>query len=213
PDPSVPASPTAQAPQCVPSESSDGSAAGSDESSTSPTASVFGESAEGGTNSDDEVPDSGVPQSVPQPVQVPQPIEDALKEILANQQKILDSQDALAKALREDVDKLKADQMPLDLLFGDPAPAAAPVPQPQQEQEQALRPPRKKRKLPSSVGAVIELADPQETPSSDAPIIQPIQEQAPVPAAEQLEIGNQYEVSVHTEDLGTTDDPMQTNQA
>nr|XP_009788244.1 PREDICTED: uncharacterized protein LOC104236079 [Nicotiana sylvestris] len=62
PAPAVSASHTAQASQYVPSESSDGSAVGSGEYSTSLTASVSGESAEGGTNSDNEVPDSGVPQ-------------------------------------------------------------------------------------------------------------------------------------------------------
>ncbi|XP_070017978.1 uncharacterized protein [Nicotiana sylvestris] len=162
--------------------------------------------------------------SAPYTAQIPQSIEDTLKKLLDNQEKIMRTQDALTKAvdshgkaltelakehkkmrkskaskesvkvLRTDVDKLLADQMPLDLLFGDPAPVAAPVPQTQHEQEQAPKPPRKKRKLPSSVGAVIELAEPQETPSSDAPIIQSVQEQAPVPAAEKQKIGNQSEV-------------------
>nr|XP_016440093.1 PREDICTED: uncharacterized protein LOC107765908 [Nicotiana tabacum] len=57
----VPASHTAQAPQRIHFESSDGSIAGSGEYSTSPTASVSGESAEGGTNSDNEVSSSGCP--------------------------------------------------------------------------------------------------------------------------------------------------------
>ena len=139
----------------------------------------------------------------------------ALRELAKEHKKMRKSRASKesVRVLRTDVDRLLADQMPLDLLFGDLALAATPVPQPRQEQEQAPRPPRKKRKLPSSVGAVIELPDPQETPSSDAPISQPVQEQAPVPAAEQSEIGNQFEVRIHTEDLGTTDDPMQTDQA
>nr|XP_016495469.1 PREDICTED: splicing factor, proline- and glutamine-rich-like [Nicotiana tabacum] len=74
PAPAVPAPHTAQAPQPVPSELFDGSAAGGGEYSTSPIASVSGESAEGGTNSDNEVPDSGVPQSE-EPVAVESSIE------------------------------------------------------------------------------------------------------------------------------------------
>ncbi|XP_070026321.1 uncharacterized protein [Nicotiana sylvestris] len=154
-------------------------------------------------------------------------------------QKILDSQAALAKAvdshgkalkeharehkklrktwaskesvktLREDVDKLKADQLPLDLLFEDPAPAAAPIAETQQL-------PKNKRKLPSANEAIIQLADPLEAFSSqpqDVPDIQPVQVQAPVTVAEQQETGNQSEVPVHTEDQGTIHVPMQTNEA
>ncbi|XP_075075744.1 uncharacterized protein LOC142162809 [Nicotiana tabacum] len=155
-------------------------------------------------------------QSAPQPAQLPQSIEDTLNKILENQEKIISTQGAMAKAvdshgkalkeiarehkklrktraskksvkeLRADVDKLMADQMPLDLLFGDPAPVAAPVVEPQQEQTQRL--PRKKRKLPSADEAIIRLAYPQEVSSSQPQVsldIQPVQVQAPVPAAEQ----------------------------
>ncbi|XP_019241846.1 PREDICTED: uncharacterized protein LOC109221868 [Nicotiana attenuata] len=68
------------------------------------------------------------------------------------------------KELRADVDKLNADSLPLDLLFGDPAPAAVLAAEPQQEQTQRL--PRKKRKLPSANEAIIQLADPPEASSS-----------------------------------------------
>ncbi|XP_075089086.1 uncharacterized protein LOC142170718 [Nicotiana tabacum] len=108
-------------------------------------------------------------QSAPPPSQVPQSIEDALKKILDNQKKILDTQTVLTKAvashsqslkelareqkklrkmrvskesvkaLRVDVDRLKVDQLPLDLLLDDPMPVAHPHP------EQSQRPPKIKR--------------------------------------------------------------------
>ncbi|XP_070002855.1 uncharacterized protein [Nicotiana sylvestris] len=156
-----------------------------------------------------------------EPAQFPQAIEDTLKKILENQEKIISTQGALAKAvdshgkarkelarehkklrktraskesvkeLRADVDKLMADQMPLDLLFGDRAPAVALVVEPQQEQTQRL--PRKKRKLPSADEAVIRLTDPQEVSFSQPQValdIQPVQVQTQVPAAEQQETEN-----------------------
>ena len=80
--------------------------------------------------------------------------------------------------MRVDVDKLMVDQLPIDLLFGDPAvePAVAQV----QEEEQR---PRKKRKLPSTKGVVIEVAPVQESHSTAPPVDEPVLEQAPVPAA------------------------------
>nr|XP_016443779.1 PREDICTED: serine/threonine-protein kinase PkaA-like [Nicotiana tabacum] len=113
------------------------------------------------------------------------------------------------KEIRAYVDRLKADQLPLDLLLEDPAPAAVPAAEPLQEQTQRL--PKKKRKLPSADEVIIQLADPPEASSSqpqDVPEIQPVQVQAPVPAAEQQETGNQSEIPAHTKDPGTTDDPM-----
>lgn len=132
----------------------------------------------------------------PPPPQVSQSIEDALKEILANQKKILDTQKVLTdvvnshnKALKElvkehkklrktqaskesvkelmdEVDRMKADHLPLDLLLQDLVPAAHPQP------EQSQRPPKRKRMIPQADDAVIQLADPPETSSSqpqDAP--------------------------------------------
>ncbi|XP_019252845.1 PREDICTED: nascent polypeptide-associated complex subunit alpha, muscle-specific form-like [Nicotiana attenuata] len=104
-------------------------------------------------------------QSASQPAQIPQSIEDTLKKILENQEKIISTQDALSKAVDSH-----------DLLFGDPDPAAVPATEPQREQTQRL--PRKKRKLPSADEAIIQLADPPEASSSqphDAPNIQPVQ--------------------------------------
>nr|XP_016436626.1 PREDICTED: uncharacterized protein LOC107762753 [Nicotiana tabacum] len=139
-------------------------------------------------------------QSAPQPAQVPQSIEDSLKEILENQKKILTTQDTLAKAvdshrkalkelakehkklrkiwsskeyvkeLRADVDKLKVHQLPLDLLFEDPVPATKPQP------EQSQRP--LKRMIPKADDAIIQLADLAETSSSQpqgVPDLEPVQ--------------------------------------
>lgn len=56
----------------------------------------------------------------------------ALKELAREHKKLHKTRASkeFVKALREDVDKLKADQLPLDLLFEDPAPAAALVAEP-----------------------------------------------------------------------------------
>lgn len=97
-----------------------------------------------------------VAQSAPPPTQVPQSFEDTLKDILDNQKKILDTQKVLTdavdshgkalkelakeakkmrktraskesmKELRVEVDRLKADHLPLDLLLDDLVPAAHP---------------------------------------------------------------------------------------
>jgi len=64
-DDTPPPSPTAQAPGHVSTESSEGSAAGSGEYSTSPTASLSGEGADGGkkeVQGDEEVAEGGEPQ-------------------------------------------------------------------------------------------------------------------------------------------------------
>nr|XP_009791504.1 PREDICTED: uncharacterized protein LOC104238743 [Nicotiana sylvestris] len=95
-------------------------------------------------------------QSAPPLPQVPPSIEDALNDILDNQKKILDTQ----KELRVEVDRLKADHLPLDLLLHDPVPIAHPQPM------QSERPPKRKRMIPSSDDAVIQLTDPPETSSS-----------------------------------------------
>nr|XP_009768240.1 PREDICTED: uncharacterized protein LOC104219284 [Nicotiana sylvestris] len=124
-DDSPPPSPPAQDLEHIHSESSEGLAVGNDDYSISPTASLFGESADVEDEGDEEVTGG-------------------------------------------------------DLLFEDPAPAVVPAAEPQQEQTQ--RPPKKNRKLP-------------------------------ILAAEQKDTGNQSEVPVHTEDSGTTDDPMQTDTA
>ncbi|XP_075110883.1 uncharacterized protein LOC142181618 [Nicotiana tabacum] len=128
-----------------------------------------------------------VAQSVPATVEISPSIEETLKTLLANQEKILATQAALTKAvdaqgkalkelarkhkkmrkstaskkevkeLRAEVDKLKADQLPLDLFCDESAPPPAVVVQePQQEEEP--RHPRKKRKLSSTKGVVIEVA-------------------------------------------------------
>ncbi|XP_070020150.1 uncharacterized protein [Nicotiana sylvestris] len=111
-------------------------------------------------------------QSAPPPTQVPQSIEDALKDILDNQKKILDTQKVLkeamdsrgkdikelareakkmrktraskesAKELMVEVDRLKEDHLPLDLLLDDPVPTAHPQP------VQSERPPKRKRVIP-----------------------------------------------------------------
>jgi len=140
-------------------------------------------------------------QSAPPPPQVPQSIEDTLKDLLDNQKKILENQKLLTnvvdsyrkdlkelsreakkmrktraskesvKELRVEVEILKADHLPLDLLLHDPVPPAHPQP------EQSERPPKRKRVIPQSDDAVIQLADPLETSSSHP------QDAAQVPAA------------------------------
>ncbi|XP_070024124.1 uncharacterized protein [Nicotiana sylvestris] len=123
-------------------------------------------------------------QSVPPPPQVPQSVEDTLKELLDNQKKLIDAIDSHDKELKElareakkmrksraskesvkelrvEVERLKADHLPLDLLLHDPAPAAQP--QPEQETE---RPPKRKRVIPHNDDAVIELEDLQGDSSS-----------------------------------------------
>ena len=103
------------------------------------------------------------------------------------------------KEIRAEVDKLKADQLPLDLFFDESAPPpAAVVLEPQQEEEP--RHPRKKRKLPSTEGVVIEVAQVQEDTFSTPPDVQPVQDPAPVPAAEQQQAGDQSEVPTSTKD-------------
>jgi len=112
--------------------------------------------------------------------------------------------------LGADVDRLKADQLPLDLLLDDPVPAAHPQP------EQTQRPPKRRRRIPRADDAIIQLADPPETSSSqpqDVPVPEPVEVQAQVPVAEEQTTGNQSEVPEHTEDPGTTHDPMQTDRA
>lgn len=161
-------------------------------------------------------------QGAPATVEIPSAIEDVLKKILANQEKMMATQDTLTKAvgehgkaleklarehkklrkqkaskelvaqLRGDVDKLLADQMPFDLLFGDPAgePAAE---QPQAEEDR----PRKKRKLPNTEGILIEVAPPSSTadvePSSVPPVDKQDHEQTPAPAAQQQQAGDQFD--------------------
>nr|XP_016515770.1 PREDICTED: uncharacterized protein LOC107832437 [Nicotiana tabacum]XP_016515777.1 PREDICTED: uncharacterized protein LOC107832437 [Nicotiana tabacum] len=164
-------------------------------------------------------------QSVPPAPRMPQSIKDALKEILDNQKKILDTQVALSKAvdshsktlkdlaqehkklrktraskefvkeLRADVDRLKADQMPLDLLLEDLVPATQP------QQEQIQRPPKRRRMIPKADDAIIQLADPLETSSNqpqDVPVPEPVKVQAQVPVAEEQTTRNQSEVPEHT---------------
>ncbi|XP_019257981.1 PREDICTED: uncharacterized protein LOC109236237, partial [Nicotiana attenuata] len=79
-------------------------------------------------------------QSAPPPPQVRQSIEDAIKEILANQQKILDTQKMLTEA----------DQLPLDLLLQDPIPAT------HSQSEKSQRPPKRMRIIPRADDAVIQ---------------------------------------------------------
>ncbi|XP_019257855.1 PREDICTED: PERQ amino acid-rich with GYF domain-containing protein 2-like [Nicotiana attenuata] len=126
-------------------------------------------------------------QLAPPPPQVPQSIEDALKEILVNQKKIIDNQKVLADAVDS---HSKADKLPLDLLLHDPAPEAYPQP------EQSQRPPKRKRMIPRADDAVIKLADPPEASSSQPQDASQelVQVQAQVPAVEQHAIGNQFEV-------------------
>ncbi|XP_019223572.1 PREDICTED: neural Wiskott-Aldrich syndrome protein-like [Nicotiana attenuata] len=120
-------------------------------------------------------------QSAPQIAQIPQSIEDTLKKLLENQEKMMKTQDALSKAVESQGKALKQLAREHKKMRKSRAPAVAPVAEPQQEQTQRL--PRKKRKIPSADDAVIQLADPQEVSSSlphDAPDIQQVQEQAPI---------------------------------
>lgn len=109
----------------------------------------------------------------------------ALKKLAKEHKKMRKSRASKesVKVLRANVDKLLADQLPLELSFEDSAPPAV-APEPQQEQ--APRP----RKLPNTEGVVIELLETQEIPSGDAPSIQAVHDQAPGPATEQQETRN-----------------------
>lgn len=126
-------------------------------------------------------------QSVPLQPQVPQLVEDTFKELLDNQKKLLENQQLILEAigshgqalkeltketkklrktraskesvkeLRVEVEKMKADQLPLELLLHDPILAAHP------ELEQELeRAPKRRRMIPRTDDAVIELANPQD---------------------------------------------------
>ncbi|XP_070005302.1 uncharacterized protein, partial [Nicotiana sylvestris] len=89
-------------------------------------------------------------------------------EKLAREYKKLRKQKASKESvaqLRVHVDKMLADQMPLDLLFEDPSGEPAAM-QPQAEEDR----PRKKRKLPCTEGIVIEVAPAQVGPSSNADV-------------------------------------------
>ncbi|XP_070003339.1 uncharacterized protein [Nicotiana sylvestris] len=151
-------------------------------------------------------------QSVPPAPQIPQSIDKALKELAREHKKPRKTRASKesVKELRADVDRLKAYQLPLDLLLEDPVPVA----QPQQEQTQ--RPPNRRRMIPRADDAIIQLADPPETSSSqpeDVLVPEPVEFQAQVLVAEEQTTGNQFEVPKHTEDPGTTHDPMQTDKA
>ncbi|XP_070017981.1 uncharacterized protein [Nicotiana sylvestris] len=124
-------------------------------------------------------------QSAPPQPQVPQSMEDTLKELLENQKKLLENQKLIlddvgshgkalkdltketkklrktpalkesVKELRVEVERLKVDHLPLDLLLHDLALAAQP--EPEQETE---RPSKRKRVIPHADDVVIELEDP-----------------------------------------------------
>lgn len=64
------------------------------------------------------------------------------------------------KELRVEVDRLKADHLPLDLLLHDSVPAAHP------QLVQSESPPKRKRVIPRADDAVIPLEDPQGDSSS-----------------------------------------------
>ncbi|XP_019252891.1 PREDICTED: uncharacterized protein DDB_G0290587-like [Nicotiana attenuata] len=78
------------------------------------------------------------------------------------------------KELRVEVEKIKAaDHLPLELLLHDPTPAV----QPKQEQD-LQRESKRRRVIPRTDDAVIELAEPQEGSSSQPQV--PVQAQVPV---------------------------------
>ncbi|XP_019241213.1 PREDICTED: RNA polymerase II degradation factor 1-like [Nicotiana attenuata] len=168
-------------------------------------------------------------QSVPPQPQLPQSVEDTLKELLDNQKLILEAVDSHGKALKEltketkklrktraskesvkelraDVEKMKVDHSTFDLLLHDPGPAAQPEPE-----RETKRPAKRRRVIPRADDAVIELEDPQGGSSSQPQI--PVQAQdlihAQVPVETQNS-GSQPQVPEQTEDPGTQpQDPMQ----
>ncbi|XP_070015326.1 RNA polymerase II degradation factor 1-like [Nicotiana sylvestris] len=105
------------------------------------------------------------------------------------------------KELRGEVEKIKADHLPLELLLHNPVPAAKP--EPEQEIE---RPAKRKRVIPQADDAVIELEDSQRASSSQPQA--PEQPQVPVQTHD-TEIPSQ--VPEQSQDPGTqAHDPMQT---
>ena len=154
---------------------------------------------------------------------------DTLKKILDNQKKLIDVVDSHGKALKElareakkmrktraskesvkellvEVERLKVDHLPLDLLLHDPAPAAQPQP------EQSERPPKRKRVIPQSDDAVIQLVDPSETSSSQPQDAAQEPVQAQVPIAKPQITGSQSQVLEHREHPGAQrEDLMQTD--
>ncbi|XP_019259209.1 PREDICTED: uncharacterized protein LOC109237369 [Nicotiana attenuata] len=133
----------------------------------------------------------------------------ALKELAKEAKKMKKTRASKesVKRLRVEVDRLKTDQLPLDLILHEPAPAAQP--QPEQELE---RPPKRRRVIPCSDDAIKQLEDPQGDSSSQPQesTQDSVQVQAQVPVEPQA-TGSQSQVPEQTEDPGTqTQDPIRT---